>query len=85
MVYILETITLIKYVILIAGIIGVVILLFGASKGQRETFRGGIYIIIATIVIYLCGHFVLKINSERSYDYYPQTEYFQETQNQDTY
>lgn len=63
--YIYEILEVGKYIILALAIIGLIVIIIGAYKGNREQIVGGLLTIGAAIIIGLCGYIMYKQTENR--------------------
>jgi len=64
--YILDIVTIGKYILAIIGIIGVFLLLTGLIKSRRELITRGSYLIILAIVLGICGYFIYNATLDKA-------------------
>lgn len=74
---ILSFTTLFKFILIGVGILGVIVLLMGLIKTERELIQRGVYLIIISVVLTLTSFFILRKTEERAMEYVP--TYFEET------
>ena len=66
---ILEIINIAKYFIYGIGLIGLLVLIIGLYKTNRDLIQRGIFTIIAAIVMLICGYFIVKISVNRAEEF----------------
>jgi len=74
---IFSLISLLQYLLIGIGILGVIILFVGLQKGNPETIRRGAYLIIIAIVVSICSYLVARKTEEHIQDYVP--DYIEES------
>lgn len=67
--YIYEIFEIGKYIILALAAIGLIVIIIGAYKGNREQIVGGLLTIGAAIVIGLCGYIMYQQTEDRVNSY----------------
>ena len=78
--YIYEIFSVGFYIVLALALVGLIMIIFGAYKGNREQIRGGLLTIAAAVVIGACGYIMhsqteSKVNNfieQKMEDYYNQ-------------
>ena len=66
--YLYEIITFGKYIVAILGILGIILIIIGLFKSQRELVTRGAYLFILSIVIAVCGYFIYITILDRAKD-----------------
>lgn len=66
---ILETASLVKYILIGIGVIGFIVLLMGLIKREGELVKRAVYLIVAAIALYIAGSFVLRKTEEKAMNY----------------
>lgn len=64
-----DIIEIIQSILLILGVAGIVVLLFGIFRRQKPLMIKGGYMILLAVVLYVCGFFILKTTQKRATDY----------------
>lgn len=78
--YIYEIFAIGKYIVLLLAVAGLIIVLIGAYKGNREQIKGGLLTIGAAIIIGLCGYIMHSQTDEKVFDYMEKKEKEKENQ-----
>lgn len=66
--YLYDIITFGKYIVGILGLLGIILLIVGLVKSQRELVTRGAYLLILSIVIAICGYFIYTTFIDRAKD-----------------
>ena len=59
-------INLAKYILGGIGVVGLIVLIAGAYRGNRELIQRGALTIITALVLFVCGYFVLKKSIQKA-------------------
>lgn len=68
--------TLFKYLLIGAGVFGVILLIVGLSKREVELIKRAVYLIVIAVVVYVCSYFISQKAEQQAMQYIP--EYYQE-------
>lgn len=66
--YLNDIIYLGKYIVSIIGLLGILLLVVGLLKGQRQFITRGGYLILLALVLGICGYLIYKTTLERADD-----------------
>lgn len=55
-----------KYIVLIIGILGLIVLVAGLVRSQRELVTRGGYLIVLSMVLGVCGYFIYNATIDRA-------------------
>lgn len=69
---IFSILTLLKYILIGVGIIGVILLIVGLQRGNPETVRRGAYLLIIAIVASVCSYFIVEKTEQHIQEYVPE-------------
>ena len=64
--YFYEILEIGKYIVLSLALVGLIVIIIGAYKGNREQIVGGLLTIAAAIVIGLCGYIMYSQMEDRA-------------------
>lgn len=64
-----DFIEIIQTVLVILGIAGISVLLYGIYRKQKPLMIKGGYIVLLASVLYICGIFIIKATKKRTEDY----------------
>lgn len=64
-----DFIEIIQSILIILGIAGIVVLLFGVFRKQKPLMIKGGYILLLATVLYICGYFIIKTTKKRADDF----------------
>jgi len=62
---IIEVISIAKYVVGGIGVIGIILAIVGAFNHQRELIQKGILLFITSVVLFICGYFIIRTTTQR--------------------
>lgn len=74
-----DFIELLQSILILLGITGIAVLLFGMYRKQKHLMVKGGYMILLAGVLYVCGFFIIKTTKKRANDYLNNT-YIEVTQ-----
>lgn len=64
-----ELVRIARYIIIAIGCIGLVVIIWGRRSRRKELLQRGVLIVIISIVLFVCGHVILRSTENRIGDY----------------
>lgn len=64
-----DFVEIIQSILIILGIAGITVLLFGIFRKQKPLMIRGGYMLLLAVVLYVCGYFILKTTKQRTDDF----------------
>lgn len=63
---ILDFISIGKYIVIAIGIIGAILLIVGVVRSERTLITRGGYMLILSIIMWVCAHFIISTTVDRA-------------------
>ncbi|MDR1809215.1 MAG: hypothetical protein LBR34_02270 [Prevotella sp.] len=65
-----------KYVVAAIGLIGLIFIIIGARKKNKEMLQYGLLTLIASATLFVCGYFIFKETVDKANNYIDEYFYY---------